>query len=331
MFQAKLSNPLPRLKSRGGGILLPCHEGSPAGKTKHPVLGIGVLIFCLAVLIFSRPAQAGNETLTLETYYPAPYGIYNEFTTTGQTLLATESGNVGIGTTGPLSKLDIRGANDKGAIASFENILNLASNNPNPLTLRAGIQTGLPAIRYGAIEVDDAGTKRNLVLQPTSGFVGIGTTSPGAKLEVNGQVIITDGSQADGYVLTSNADGLASWQQAGAGIYLLDSPILVARYSACSQFVARSWYTLSVSSYVPSTATSVLLRGVCGENVMWVKASGSTLPADGNLIDVCRAGNNSSDGRDYIVKLDAQKYFKWANYGTDCDSMLAEIYLRGWM
>ena len=46
-----------------------------------------------------------------------------------------------------------------------------------------------------------------------SGNVGIGTASaPSAKLEVNGDIKITDGTQSAGKVLTSNASGLASWQ-----------------------------------------------------------------------------------------------------------------------
>ena len=44
------------------------------------------------------------------------------------------------------------------------------------------------------------------------GKVGVGTTSPGAELEVNGQVKITGGSPGAGKVLTSDASGLGSWQ-----------------------------------------------------------------------------------------------------------------------
>lgn len=46
----------------------------------------------------------------------------------------------------------------------------------------------------------------------SSGNVGIGTAAPGAKLEVAGQVKITDGTQGSNKVLTSDANGLASWQ-----------------------------------------------------------------------------------------------------------------------
>ncbi len=42
--------------------------------------------------------------------------------------------------------------------------------------------------------------------------IGIGTTTPSAKLDVNGQIKITGGSPAAGQVLTSDASGLATWE-----------------------------------------------------------------------------------------------------------------------
>jgi len=50
----------------------------------------------------------------------------------------------------------------------------------------------------------------------STGNVGIGTTAPGAKLEVAGQVKITGGTPAAGQVLTSDASGLATWEPPGA-------------------------------------------------------------------------------------------------------------------
>ncbi|MBI4310851.1 MAG: hypothetical protein HY681_03625 [Chloroflexi bacterium] len=55
-----------------------------------------------------------------------------------------------------------------------------------------------------------SGTKLLTVLG--SGNVGIGTTSPGAKLDVAGSIKIVDGNQGSGKVLASDANGLASWQ-----------------------------------------------------------------------------------------------------------------------
>jgi hypothetical protein len=43
------------------------------------------------------------------------------------------------------------------------------------------------------------------------GLVGIGTSSPEAQLDVNGQIKISGGDPGEGKVLTSDANGLASW------------------------------------------------------------------------------------------------------------------------
>ncbi|RYE21678.1 MAG: hypothetical protein EOP51_15050 [Sphingobacteriales bacterium] len=47
--------------------------------------------------------------------------------------------------------------------------------------------------------------------------VGIGTSAPAAKLDVAGNVKITDGTQGAGKVLTSDANGNASWQTPATG------------------------------------------------------------------------------------------------------------------
>ncbi len=46
--------------------------------------------------------------------------------------------------------------------------------------------------------------------------VGIGTSTPSAKLDVNGQIKIQGGTPGSGKILTSDASGLATWQLPGA-------------------------------------------------------------------------------------------------------------------
>ncbi|HQW01643.1 MAG TPA: FISUMP domain-containing protein [Saprospiraceae bacterium] len=65
-----------------------------------------------------------------------------------------------------------------------------------------------------------AGASNSVVIGSINGIngatansnVGIGTTTPNAKLHVSGAVKISDGTQGAGKILTSDATGLASWQ-----------------------------------------------------------------------------------------------------------------------
>ncbi len=50
------------------------------------------------------------------------------------------------------------------------------------------------------------------------GNIGIGTTKPSAKIEINGQIKLTGGIAGLNKILTSNPSGLASWQPLGPGI-----------------------------------------------------------------------------------------------------------------
>jgi len=55
-----------------------------------------------------QPRFLGSETFTMTTYYPAPYGGYASLLTTGQTILARDSGLIGVGTNAPAVKLDVK-------------------------------------------------------------------------------------------------------------------------------------------------------------------------------------------------------------------------------
>lgn len=80
-------------------------------RTKRTALGRRELagLALLAAVVFG-PAALSTESLTLTTYYPSPYGVYNEMRTTGNALLAYSGGAVGVGTTSPSAKLDVNGS-----------------------------------------------------------------------------------------------------------------------------------------------------------------------------------------------------------------------------
>ncbi|MDO8662271.1 MAG: hypothetical protein Q7K98_03520 [Candidatus Omnitrophota bacterium] len=113
--------------------------------------------------------SAADETLTITTYYPSPYGSYNSLQTS----------TLGVG-----------------------------DNNGDTKLTSADVPT----------TVGDVWIK---------GKVGIGTTTPGTKLEVNGQIKITGGNPGAGKVLTSDANGVGSWQGGGAGLVQYGGSYLV--------------------------------------------------------------------------------------------------------
>jgi len=95
-----------------------------------------------------------------------------------------QTGNVGIDTPTPASKLTVNGNMSAGA-PSFNNIVAPAN---------------------GAI---------------IQGNVGIGTTTPAAKLDVIGKIKITDGTEGASKIFVSDANGTGSWSPAIQGVLVL--------------------------------------------------------------------------------------------------------------
>ena len=138
-------------------------------------------------------------------------------------------GNQNIGSTGTM---DVNGPQSQFQLTN-------ALNGPG-LTAVAGIFTGKssqgPQLRFqgavGGATFWDIGQDAtgNFTFENTdtptlqinnSGNVGIGTTAPIAKLDIAGNIKITDGTQGVGKVLTSDATGLATWQTVGVSNWFL--------------------------------------------------------------------------------------------------------------
>ena len=110
----------------------------------------------------------------------------------------TDNGNVGIGTTTPSAKLEVAGN------------IKITDGTQGLGKVLVSDATGLAT--WSTPPVIPWTINGSNIFNSNAGNVGIGTTTPTAKLDVTGNIKIANGTQGAGKVLTSDANGLSSWQ-----------------------------------------------------------------------------------------------------------------------
>jgi hypothetical protein len=85
------------------------------------------------------------------------------------------------------------------------------ANSQGSLVFNAGGNIG-----FGYFNQAAGTTTTRMLIDSLTGNVGIGTTAPTAKLDVNGQIRMQGGSPGAGKIMTSNATGVGSWSTAAA-------------------------------------------------------------------------------------------------------------------
>jgi hypothetical protein len=148
----------------------------------------------------------------------------------------------------------------------------------------------------------------DLTVAEATGNVGIGTASPGAKLEVAGQVKITGGSPGAGKVLTSDATGLATWEK-GTIIATGSTSNTVVIGNTCNHYAGAV-----VTITVPAGGTIVV---ECNAWVQLNHTSGTTdlayLMID-NSASACNA--NTADWVPFRIPSSLPSAGQWDMCGT---------------
>ncbi|HEY0907950.1 MAG TPA: hypothetical protein VGE35_01235 [Candidatus Paceibacterota bacterium] len=262
--------------------------------------------------VYSDGYTAGN--ISLYTNKASGYLTFNTAANV-ERMRIDSSGNVGIGTTTPGSRLDIT------STASAASLLRLAASSgafyydfnrdgtTGALTIQ-GSQTG----------------NNNIALAPTSGNVGVGTTSPQTTLDVRAAApVITVGTNTGtlGSLYFGNSGHGLKRNYAGSGnnlgLYTTSGNIYLSTTGdgVTSQFVMSSAGNVGIGTSTPSQALSVQGSGLISGDLSLANLTATgTATVSGNIVVPLQAntfiGNSVSNG----IKFDGSGVYNLSTHSA---------------
>lgn len=252
-------NTLSSINTNGNIILSPNGSGNVGiGTTSPTSIGTGITSLDIqgsnAGGIAFGPSGTKNYIYGASTMYVEAHTTAVFSTSGSEKMRITSAGNVGIGTTSPAYKLDVSGK----IYSNTEVQANTAVMNTTGGYASFGSNSGSTPVRVSR----DASLSDIII--DASGNVGIGTTGPTQKLQVNGSIRVTgayydssNSAGSSGQVLSSTGSGTAWVNQGEATATSLYDLLPAARttYAWSVQLTAGTWADIFSSNTVLSNGT----------------------------------------------------------------------------
>jgi len=199
-------------------------------------------------------------------------------------MILTAAGELGINSSAPSAMLEVGGANEGDDQTSRTAIFRHPTLNMGALEIRNGRDDGAFTNRYSTIQAwsNELVSARSLILQPEGNNVGIGTISPSATLDVEGQIqgratanssvsgTLVDGTHLRGHI--NAVSGNITMPTATAGCHAA-----FANGSTSRTITRGSGLTMFVNGLNVASAT-LSIRGAAG--VVYTTASTCYISGD---------------------------------------------------
>jgi hypothetical protein len=199
--------------------------------------------------------------------------VFYDGTASAERMRIDSSGNVGIGTDAPASKLQVAGTIDVNTASSGLPTIKLSHTNTGADNFE--IKAGTTGVANSGFSIRDVDASANRLVIDSDGNVGIGTDAPEKKLQVSGDakidtfLTVGDSGQANTYLyLLSSTSGTSNLRMgdtdtdAGAIIYSNASNFMDFRVNASERLRIDSNGNVGIGTDNPATRLDI--QGVGG-------------------------------------------------------------------